>query len=108
MSTNEKPAEETGGDEGFWSAAGDLDEAVAEEHASKIFALWELGGEFEKMKPAEDGTEEDGGAWAADAPATDAAPATSSATGVTSATDAASASEAASEAASATDAASAS
>ena len=27
MSTNEKPAEETGGDEGFWSAAGDLDEA---------------------------------------------------------------------------------
>ncbi|MCA9607954.1 MAG: hypothetical protein KC619_20230, partial [Myxococcales bacterium] len=62
----------------FWGVAdGEIDESLAEEHASKIFALWELGEDFQqKIAPASGDKADDGeGGWSADAPAEAAKPA---------------------------------
>lgn len=60
---NDAPPEES-----FWAAAGGFSEKVAEEHASKIVALWELGGDFEALKPARGESGEDDGVWSAERP----------------------------------------
>ena len=66
--SKDKPEPEA--EEGFWASAGsgDFDDGVAEEHASKIFALWELGDEFKQaVAPASGDAAEDGeGGWRSD------------------------------------------
>lgn len=65
-SEGRKQAVEQEADESsFWSAAGGFDDAIAEEHASKIVALWELGGEFEALKPARGHEASDDASWSA-------------------------------------------
>jgi hypothetical protein len=63
----EDDAGSNGGSEGgFWRAAGgDFDDQAAEQHASKITALWELGGEFAALKPAS-ADASDAEAWSAE------------------------------------------
>jgi hypothetical protein len=58
---------EGAGEEGFWSVAADSYEQKLEKEASKIIALWELGGDFAAMKPATGEAGSDEGAWSADA-----------------------------------------
>lgn len=54
-------------EDGFWAAAGGFSEQLAEQHASKIVALWELGGDAAALRPARStSTETEPAAWSAD------------------------------------------